>query len=98
MTKTDVQDQLDAVSGFMSSTAYGVLQRNFEIDVKNHELSILLTRPRTVEDVADLNLLHGKREVAIALQTYFEELRDHLKTVLSTMEERSEIVTSTEET
>ncbi len=96
MLRSELVAQLSALDVFMASAAFPLVQANFDLDVKNHELSILNTPPVRVEDIAAANQLFGKREVAIALTTHFEDLRNALVSQIARMDESGTIVAATQ--
>ena len=92
MTKGDIELQLSSLEAFLASPAFRLFQVNVLADIQDHNNSILALRPRTMEEVSDLAVVFGQREITIRFQTYFEELRDRLKTELLNLQESDNII------
>ena len=86
------QKQLDALDAYMASPVYPEVQKALEIELEGLETSILSMSPNNTEAVAMLNLWHGQRTSVIRQISYFEGLRDLLKSQLSKMDEEGQIV------
>ena len=92
MLRQDFQKQLDALNAYMASPVYPEVQKALEVELEGLETSILATSPNNTEAVAMLNLWHGQRTSVIRQISYFEGLRDLLKSQLSKMDEEGQIV------
>ena len=92
MLRQDFQKQLDALNAYMASPVYPEVQKALEVELEGLETSILSTSPNNTEAVAMLNLWHGQRTSVIRQISYFEGLRDLLKSQLSKMDEEGQIV------
>lgn len=98
MLRQEYIARLAAVDAWMSSPAYPDVQAALQKELTGLDTSILATAPQTPETVAMLNLWHGQRQSLIAQLSYFEGLRNALKTQIDQMDEEGTIVASTEET
>jgi hypothetical protein len=92
MLRQDFQKQLDALDAYMASPVYPEVQKALGVELEGLETSILSTSPNNTEAVAMLNLWHGQRTSVIRQISYFEGLRDLLKSQLSKMDEEGQIV------
>ena len=92
MLRQDFQKQLDALDAYMASPVYPEVQKALGVELSGLETSILATSPNNVEAVAMLNLWHGQRTSVIRQISYFEGLRDLLKSQIAKMDEEGQIV------
>jgi hypothetical protein len=92
MLRSDFQKQLDALDAYMASPVYPEVQKALGVELEGLETSILATSPNTIEAVAMLNLWHGQRTSVIRQISYFEGLRDLLKSQIAKMDEEGQIV------
>lgn len=97
MLRQDFQLRLDAVNAWMSSPAYPDVQKALEVELAGINDSILNTSPNDAEAVAMLNMWHGTRVSVLKQLSYFEDLRNALKTRIDQMVEDGTIVAETEE-
>lgn len=98
MLRSEFVAQLDAVEAFMASPAYPEIQKALDSELDGLNISILSTAPTTTEAVAILNMCHGTRTSVLRQQTYFEGLRNALKTTIDQMDEDGTIVAETTNT